>query len=309
MAFPGFRAADFAVYAPAKWRSNVYNRDRLEVKERLLALARDAGAHLTAADGAPLTIEASVEHPALSNHKQVEAQHVFFSRNEEARRELDRINDRERGMKAILDDPTPQRTHVFLCLTVTEPGFDVALKLHPDAKVDRDNLTRKCADRYERMRLRDLLIGMGADFTLGVGTGGATQARAITDDALGAILSGFASGQGPLCVQARVPSELAVASGEGLTEFAQSALEDLLPVYHFAAWTRDNDFVSMREILQKEKQAKLQRGLSRNDRVRIIRGVLSGKQGVVQEIDARGALKVLVGKLAVKVDAEDVVKQ
>ena len=82
----------------------------------------------------------------------------------------------------------------------------------------------------------------------------------------------------------------------------------LLPSYQFVAWSRDNDYVSMRDVLQKEKQAKRQRGLARNDEVRVIRGMFAGKIGVVQDIDARGGLRLLVGQLAVKVDAEDVVK-
>ena len=42
--------------------------------------------------------------------------------------------------------------------------------------------------------------------------------------------------------------------------------------------------------------------------MRIIRGMFAGKQGVVQEVDAKGSLRVLVGKVAVKLDAEDVQK-
>ena len=61
--------------------------------------------------------------------------------------------------------------------------------------------------------------------------------------------------------------------------------------------------------LQKEKQQKRQKGLVKNDTVRIIRGMFAGKQGVVQEVDAKGGLRVLVGKVAVKLDAEDVQKR
>ena len=85
-------------------------------------------------------------------------------------------------------------------------------------------------------------------------------------------------------------------------------LQSLLPIYRFIAWSRDNDFVSIRETLQKEKQQKRQKGLAKNDAVRIVRGMFAGKQGVVQEVDAKGGLRVLVGKVAVKLGAEDVQK-
>src|SRR5205807_2406041 len=68
--FPGFVAADLDCYLPHKWKSNVFNRERMEVKQKLLGLAREVGVALTASDGSPLFIETSVEHPALWNHKQ-----------------------------------------------------------------------------------------------------------------------------------------------------------------------------------------------------------------------------------------------
>src|SRR4051812_3998835 len=116
--FTGFSDTDFDAYAPKKWKSNVFNRERLEVKQKLMELARSLSGTLLASDGSPLTIEASVEHPALWNHKQVEAQHIFFSRNEAARKELDAIMDRQISLASRIEDPTPQRNHVFLAMTL-----------------------------------------------------------------------------------------------------------------------------------------------------------------------------------------------
>ena len=88
----------------------------------------------------------------------------------------------------------------------------------------------------------------------------------------------------------------------------EAALEALLPLYWAIAWSAGNDYVSMKEALQKEKAQVKQRGLQKNDKVRIVHGVLTGKSGVVQDIDARGAVRLLVGKLAVKLDAGDLAK-
>src|SRR5215813_11557605 len=138
--FPGFTDRDFDAYAPQKWKSNVFNRERLEVKQKLLLLGKELAGALTAADGSPLLCEASVEHPALWNHKQVEAQHLFFSRNEGARKELDKIIDRQKSIAAQIDDPTPLRNHVFLAVSLTNDALELSVKLHPDARVDRQNL-------------------------------------------------------------------------------------------------------------------------------------------------------------------------
>jgi transcription antitermination factor NusG len=314
--FPGFTPSDFDAYQPNKWKSNVFNRERLEVKQKLLALAKELQAPLVGVDGAPLAVDASVEHPALWNHKQVDAQHLFFSRNEGARKELDRIIDRGKSVASMIEDPTPLRNHVFLAVTLRQEALELAVKLHPDAKVDRQNLERKCEDHFEREKLLHLLHRLDAEFKVGI-VPELVPVRSVDDEKLRSVIAQLAApqplglpGTPPrlLWIGRTVPREEAVATGPVIVEAARSALGELLEVYRFIAWSRDNDFVSMREALQKEKQAQRKKGVAKNDLVRIIRGMFAGKQGVVQEIDAKGALKVLVGKVAVKVDVEDVAK-
>ena len=88
--------------------------------------------------------------------------------------------------------------------------------------------------------------------------------------------------------------------------WVRTTLGQLLPLYRFIVWSRENDFVSMRQVLDKERTVRRQKGLHKNDRVRIVRGMLAGKDGLVQEVEAKGQLKVLVGKMVIKIDAADV---
>jgi len=314
--FPGFGPADFDAYASKKWKSNVFNRERMEVKQKLVSLARELQSAITALDGSPLAVDTSVEHPALWNHKQVEAQHLFFSRNEGSRKELDQIIDRQKSFASMIDDPTPLRNHVFLVVTIQHETLELALKLHPDAKIDRQNLERRTEDHFEREKLLHLLQGLGEGFRVGV-TPALTPVAELDDARLKEIVAQLGvpapialptAPQRLFYVGHPIPRDEAVAAGEGLVEIARRDLGRLLAVYRFVAWSRDNDFVSMKEALQKEKQAKRQKGLTKNDTVRIVRGMFAGKSGVVQEIDAKGGLKVLVGKVAVKIDVEDVAK-
>ena len=308
--FPGFTDDDFEAYAPEKWSSNVYTRQRLDVKQKLVALERDFAGVLVAADGSPLECQASVEYPALWNHKQVDAQHLFFSRNPAARRELDGILDRARGIASLVEDPSPQRSHLFLSLSVYRDRAEVALRLHPDARVDRQNLERRCDDFFARQKLCDLVRALGREWRVGITDQELRAAETLDDDGLREVVAAVGRpGHHWLFVGRAVPRDEVIARGPEFGAAVREDLRRLLPVYHFVAWSRDNDFVSMREVLQREKQVKRQKGLAKNDRVRIVRGVLAGKLGVVQESDAKGGLKVLVGKMAVKIDADDVVKQ
>jgi hypothetical protein len=316
--FPGFTAADFDAYQPKKWKSNVFNRERLEVKQKLVALGRELQGAMLAPDGSPLAAEPSVEHPTLWNHKQVEAQHLYFSRNEGARKELDAIIDRGKSIASMIDDPSPQRNHLFLAATLSEQALELSLKLHPDARVDRENLERKCDDHFEREKLLHLLRGLGDGFRIGI-TPDLFAVGELDEGKLLELVAQLAKSPTPQPLTLGAPHKLlyvgraiaradALAAGTGIVDEAKRTLQALLPIYRFIAWSRDNDFVSIKETLQKEKQQKRQKGLVKNDAVRIIRGMFAGKQGVVQEVDAKGGLRVLVGKVAVKLDAEDVQK-
>jgi transcription antitermination factor NusG len=308
--FPGFTDADYDAYVPSKWSSNVHTRNRLEVKQKLLLLGRDVAGALCAADSSPLACDASVEYPALLNHKQVDAQHLYFWRSPEARKAIDGIIDRARTIASIVEDPSPQRSHVFLAVSVTHERVEIALKLHPDARVDRQNLERKCEDFFTRDRLGALLRGLPAGWCVGLSGGEMLDAAAVDDDALRRVIAAFLqAGSQWLAVARTYPRGDEAPTTPAFGEVARADLAALLPIYQFIAWSRDNDFVSIRETLQKEKQTKLTKGLAKNDLVRIVRGVLAGKEGVVQDFDAKGGLKVLVGKMAVKVDAQDVVKR
>ena len=45
-----------------------------------------------------------------------------------------------------------------------------------------------------------------------------------------------------------------LGAGPQVVDLARTGLEALLGVYKFIAWSRDNDFLSMREALQKERR-------------------------------------------------------
>lgn len=315
--FPGLTGADFDCYEPRKWKSNVYNRERLEVKQKLLTLGREVGGGVQGGDGSLLFIEASVEHPALWNHKQVDNQSVFFSRHEAARKELDGIIDRSKPMASLLDDPTPQRNHLFLAITLTHDALEVSLRLHPDARVDRQNLERKIDEHYEAERLIGLLAELSGGYRLGI-TPELTELEAgeLTPDGLNELVGKLPAG-GAMSLPGQPPhlfyigrqlprSELLGLTPEETVEWVRERLRELVPIYRFIAWSRDNDFVSMRQVLDKEKTVKRQKGLHKGDKVRVVRGMFTGKDGLVQEVDAKGQLKVLVGKMVVKLDAADV---
>ncbi|MBP6608661.1 MAG: hypothetical protein KA258_03675 [Deltaproteobacteria bacterium] len=318
--FAGLTQSDFACYEPRKWKSNVYNRERLEVRQKLLALGQSCAGHLLGPDGAPLFLEASVEHPAVWNHKQVDSQSIFFSRNEAARKQLDGFIDRQKPISSLLDDPTPQRNHLFLGVTVLHESLDVVLKIHPDASVDRQNLERKLDEHYEAERLLGLLHELPEGFTIGVLPDQSALSADFSIEQLAEIMSALppqSGAAGGMLIPGQPVHMFAIGTSQPAAQFVAMSTDEqaawvtaqltlLLPIYRFIVWTRDNDFVSMAKVLDKEKTVRRQRGFQKGDRVRIVRGMLAGKDGAVAEVDAKGLLKIIVGKMVIKIDASDV---
>jgi transcription antitermination factor NusG len=305
--FSGFTDADFDAYVPKKALSHLYNRERLETKQKLLALGAQIGGRMTGSDGAPLACEASAEHPALWNHKRVDAQHLFFSRNAAARQEIEGLIDKGRTLASLIDDPTPYRKHVFLSAGIDADKVEIALKLHADARIDRDNLERKCQEYFHRERLTTILRALPEENRIGVVGGTSVSPAELDDDRLRAVLAEFAGGGSWLFAGRAFARTDPLVRDARFSDVAREEMARLLPAFHFVAWTRDNDFVSIKESLRQAAVERRVGHLERGDRVRIVRCVLSGKSGVVQEVGDKG-VKLLVGKMSVKVDGGDLAK-
>jgi transcription antitermination factor NusG len=307
-----FDATDFDAYAPSKWSSNVYNLERLRVKEKLDTLGKQLSPELKPAEGSPLTWETSVEHPALWNNHQVKMQALYLLRSADARNELSSRVTRARSITNLLDNPSPYREHIHLAVSLDHEGIEIALQLPPEAVVDHKNLIRKMENHWELSKLQELLSDLPSTFSLQVCGLSTTPAHQIdvqqVISALKTSRTEKPAGQNPVlrlstCLKRDDPQ----LTSTDLLESIRNAFETLMPLYEFIAWRRENDYLEVQKQIAEEKQKALSKGLSRGDRVRIIGGLWSGKQGSVQSTDARGKLKVLVGKITVTLEADEVV--
>jgi transcription antitermination factor NusG len=306
--FAAFTEKDFDAYLDHKWQSNAFNRERLEVKEKLLALGRIIGPAMRAVDGSPLECEVSAEHPALWNQRTVKDQHLFFSRSKAARKEIDTIISKGRSMAALIEDPSPLRNHIFLSVMINKDQVELALKLHSDATVDRENLQRKCQEFFQREKLLRLINGLPAGFFVGLAGGEEVAASGLDDEQLQRLIQELPGAGSWLVIRRSVSRDEPLARESALAQVARDALSGLLPVMDYIAWSRDNDHVSMRDTLRQKEAKTKSKGLAKKDRIRVVRGMFSGKTGVVQQIDAKGGLKVRLGSMLVNLSGEDVVK-
>jgi hypothetical protein len=246
MEFTGFQAEQFANYEEPRSRSNVYSRQRLEVKEALLASSGKLLEQLSEA-GLALEVLASDHHPSLWNRKVVDKQFIFFSRGEEERGVLERLVDNDRSLAATLMDPTPYFKYAFLSLGASGQGFETAVKLHWRAWVDRDNFLSRLEDRQERESFLELLTGLPEEYVFGLEDGPVHPVAEIDDVMLDELVAGFRKNEGLLSCGLVVEPEKAEGLGPDLMEVASAAFLLLVPVYDVLSWSEDSDRISLRD--------------------------------------------------------------
>jgi hypothetical protein len=255
-------ARDFDAYLPEKATSNAYSRPRLEVKQRALAWGRDVAVRL-AEIGIPVDMHASDEHPSLRNKKRVECQWVFFWRDQAAREELDRLLYQGRSISAEIDDPSPYTRHAFLAFRIDASTVDVCFAVHPDAKVDIDNLRARLATADGESsggtlaaELVRALRALPEEFAVGVRPEDRIAGSAATPEAILDMLARAAAGQTPLWIGWSIPRETAIAHSELLDEQLGDAIVALAPIYKLVAWSRENDHIALDRRIEGLEQEK-----------------------------------------------------
>jgi hypothetical protein len=251
-------ARDFDAYAAEKATSKAYSRPRLEVKQRALAWARGVVARL-AELGIAVDVHGSDEHPSIRNKHRADCQWVFFWRDQAARDELDRLLDRGRSISEAIDDPSPYTRHAFLGLRISEGDVEVCFAVHPDAKIDIDNLRARLASPEGATdegaaplaaELTSALHALPEQFSFGAVGGDRVACSAATSEAIVAMLRRAADGQVPLWIGWSVPRETATEHADILDEQLEDALVALAPIYRLVAWSRENDHVALDRKLE-----------------------------------------------------------
>jgi uncharacterized membrane protein YgcG len=257
-------ARDFDAYLAEKATSNAYSRPRLEVKQRALAWGRGVAERL-AELGIAADMHGSDEHPSLRNKKRVDCQWVFFWRDQDARAELDRLLEQGRSISAAIDDPSPYTRHAFLALRIDAEAVEVCFAVHPDAKVDVDNLRARLATADEKpgeatatlaAEFTAALRALPEEFQIGLRREDRAACSAATPETIVSMLERAAAGQTPLWIGWTVPRETAIAHSELLDEQLEDAIVALAPIYRLVAWSRENDHIALDTRIEGLEQAK-----------------------------------------------------
>jgi transcription antitermination factor NusG len=174
--------------------------------------------------------------------------------------------------------------------------------------VDRKNLGLKLSKAWERETFVEMLAELPDGASMGI-EGETVTAAELSQDQIATLAEKLGKDDPPWLVGHSISREEAIDLGQDLPDLVARWLGVMLPVYRFAAWSRDNDFTDVSKQIQEEKAQKRRQATSyrQGDKVRIVGGIWKGKQGVVENVDTKAKVKVRVGKMSVVVSGHDLV--
>lgn len=233
----GLLDADFDVYRPECWSSNLHNLTRMKAKERVVRLAKNAESALS---DLGLKLEASSEIPSVWNGREVRDQWAFWVRNKEAARTLQPILASRLDLATRVKAPADHFKHALVCIRLDHEAVEVGIRLSQYATIDLANLIGR-ADAESEL-LAQTLDGLPDSVSL--------DGEPATSSSLLAGARGLLSGEREwLFLGARIERADAVALGEELPSRMAEFVSAVAPVFQFCLWAEDNDFVGVSKEL------------------------------------------------------------
>ena len=246
----------FEYFSEPKSRSNVWSRQRLDIKQKLEAFAKSFYESFDIEEYG-LEVTASDHYPSLWNRKCVDRQWIFFSKGKEARKVVEEIIDTDKTLRATITDPTPYFKNVFLALDLSSEAISLAVYLHWKAWVDRDNFLARMNAAGEREQWLEFVRSLPDEYVVKADGADPVAAVDMNEQNLSTCIDAFRSNEKFLSTGLFVPRDKSLELGEDLWDVLKVAFMLLIPVYELMAWSPENDFISMsdkrRELEEKRK--------------------------------------------------------
>jgi transcription antitermination factor NusG len=322
--FKGITKVNFDAYLPEKWTSNVYNRERLEVKQHLLSLGDELNKFIIS-KGLSLDLLPSHEYPSIWNQKKVDAQWLFFLRKEQERKNLLLLLDKKSTIAQKIKDPSPFFKHVSLTVKLTFDQMEFGLKLYQNAWIDIKNLIFKWKIPSHQHKFVNLINTLPQDFKIKVKNKVYSDPSKIDRETIDFILNTSFKNAENLSIDLSLDRSSVINLGPKLVEESKKILEPLIPIYYFIAWSTKNDFIAVQKLLEKEEKLKSQQReeakkkrelrpklkikekkshklkpplvLKKGMQVKITQGIFKGKIGRIAELENKEMVIVFLGTM------------
>lgn len=236
-----FEEGDLFALADPLSRDPQHNERRLILRRKLLAL----GKVFLSGPGAGLGLECrtSLHNPHTFNHNQVRRIWAYLCRGKGEKQRLRRVlgPDLARDLDAAY-------RNAYLCLAAESEALEVSLRIHPDGWYDGQNLVRRVAAEGPRPLLA-LLDALPGFFLRLADWKGEWRCGGMPPERLEEFFRFYRPGEHALVLERRWPGPRAVPEARRalfapeVPALLLAELGRLLPVYRYAAWSSESDFL------------------------------------------------------------------
>ncbi len=231
-----FEESDFRIFRPEFQKNEEWNGKRLELRRKLESYGKLVQEKLST----PLEVRTSLHHPFEFNGFRVTQQWLYLTRTKKDKAPLKKVLGSELGK-----DLDSAYRNLYLSLTVDEQGLEIALKIHPDAWFDGQNLKNKCADEAKlREWLAILNTLAGFEFRIHDWKKNYNASKCTRTDLLD-FFKYYVPGEHRFTLFHRVGKEDPLASSHEFAALFLESFEKLLPAYRFSAWSLENDYLKL----------------------------------------------------------------
>ncbi len=304
--FTGFGPEAFAAFEPRKWSSNLYNLERMAVRDQLRALGVSMEGVLRGER--PLAWEVTPHIPSIFNGRKVQELVLTFTRTEADKKAILPLLDSRLSLPEQLSDAAEHHRHVTLGVRITLRGVEVGLMLHSTAWLDVMNVLNRCRNPLDRSQFVALVRDLPAESVVQVAPERVVASSDFDGTHVEEIEDAVLNETFLLFFGRRYDAASPVPRSESFIAPCREVLVAALALYEFIAWRPASDFLGMADEGRRMRAASEAEvaNLAVGVRVRLTDGPFVDRQGVVTEFDHKGFVKVLIGKVAIRTHGRSV---
>ncbi len=239
----GFEEGDFHALSESLSRDPQFNDRRLIARRKLGAIGKLAARRLKTEASIELTSRTSLHNPHVFNHMRVKRLWVYLCRAKSEKSRLRQVLGAE-----LAKDLDAAYRNAFLCVALESDAIEVSLRIHPDGWYDGQNLINRVKQEGSSGWL-EILNRLDGFFLRLDDWKGEWRCGALTSDKLGEFLKYYKPGEHALRVERKYPAPAGHRGAALAPEAPAHLVEELLrlaPLYRFAAWSKESDFLFSR---------------------------------------------------------------
>jgi hypothetical protein len=226
-----FLQRDFLAFEKHRQNDDEFNALRLSIRRKLKKIA-DRVKVLAKEQGVELAGKEGLHHPYTFNSYRVREQRSYLCRSDKERRKLASFFG-----DALGKDAETHYIQTVLEVSIDHQVVEAALRIHPQAWWDGENLRKKLATPAGLAEFAAMLNALPAGFGLRLHDWRNVHwAGAAKEGALKETFGYYQPGNHWLHVVRELPQEDALAMGLEAPDWLVQSLLALLPMYGFALW-------------------------------------------------------------------------